>query len=103
MFEITVTPDFLLIIFAALLAVVFDWFPGLSPWYAGLSELKKKQVMIGLLLVVAAVVYGGTCYGVFASNVACSRIGISSLVTTVLIAAGVNQGVHLLTKPAAKK
>lgn len=43
MFQITVSPDFLAYLLAGLLAILFDWFPGLSAWFGQLSEPKKRQ------------------------------------------------------------
>lgn len=103
MFGINVTPDLLMVIVAGLLAILFDWFPGLNDWYGAFTPLKKRELMVVLILVVVAVIYGGTCYGLFSSNVSCDQAGLSALISTALIAVGVNQGVHNLTKPDQSK
>jgi len=99
MFALSVTPELLTAVFAALLAILFDWFPPVSQWYDTLSVLKKKQIMaLGLVLIVAAI-YGGTCLSLFSGTVTCDKAGITSLVYSILIALGINQGVHSLAKP----
>lgn len=99
MFGITVSPDLLMVVFGALLAVLFDWAPGLQPWYDSLSELKKKQVMGVALLAIAGVFYGGSCYGLFSTALTCDKQGIADLVQMVFFITVSNQGIHALTKP----
>lgn len=43
MFELNITPELLVSIVAVLLAVLFDWFPKLAPWFDTLSELKRNN------------------------------------------------------------
>ncbi|HEY3312017.1 MAG TPA: hypothetical protein VGK00_10290 [Anaerolineales bacterium] len=99
LFHLALSPESLSMLLAGLLAVLFDWFPGLAPWFGRLSKLKKQQVMIGLLGLVVAVVFWGACRGWFETGLACERESIPLLVEYVLAAAGANQAVHLLTKP----
>ena len=99
MFELNVTPDLLVSVFAAALAILFDWFPPIAQRYDSLSTLQKKQVMaVGLLLIVA-VIYAGACTNIFAGSITCNKVGITSLVNAILVAMGINQGTHFLTKP----
>jgi len=97
--QLSVTPESLTMILAGLLAVIFDWFPGLSPWYGALSRLKKQQMMIILLALIVSAVFAGTCAGWFETGFACSRQSLPQLLQYVLAAAGANQAVHLLTRP----
>ena len=103
MFELAITPELLVSIVAAFLAVAFDWFPKLAPWFETLSELKKRQLMGGLLLVTVAVIYGGICVKLFFSPVyACEQTSLAELVKVAFLAIVTNLGVHNLTKPAKK-
>ena len=102
MFKLVITPELLVAIFAALLAVVADWFPPIANWYGKLNASKKKQVMILALVLIALFVYGGSCLNVF-TGIECSKDGLSALIYAVLLAAGINQGVHALLKPTSKK
>ena len=98
-FNLALTPEMLNILLAGLLAVCFDWFPGLAPRFDGLSKIKKQQLMLLLLGLVAGTAFAGSCYGWFESGLACSKQSLPLLLQYVLTAAGVNQAVHLLTKP----
>ena len=102
MFELSVTPELMAFVFSGLAAILFDWFPGLSVWYDRLSELKKRQVMGTVLVVILAVIYGGVCTNVFVSQIGCDKPGLAVLVQVLLVSLGINQSVHLLTKPVSK-
>jgi uncharacterized protein YacL len=100
MFELGITPELLVSIVAVFLAVAFDWFPKLAPWYDTLSELKKKQLMGGLLLVTVGVIYGGICVNLFAAPAfTCTQASLAELIKTAILAVMANQGIHALTKP----
>ncbi len=99
MFNFTVTPEVLTYVLAALVAVAFDWAPGLSTWYGKLSESRKKTAMIAFLLVITAGIYGGICAGIFLTQYACNQVGMSGLFQVFLLSVGINQGVHKLFKP----
>lgn len=99
MFQLSVTPEFLAYVLAGLVAILFDWFPKLSEWFGTLSELKKRQFMGALLGLIVLVVFVGACYGLFETGLACDQAGLAMLVQVWLIAVGINQGVHSLTKP----
>ena len=101
MFELNITPELLVSIVAAILAVAFDWFPKLAPWFDTLSELKKKQLMGGLLVATVAAIYGGICVKLFFSPVyACEQTSLAELVKVAFVAIAANQTVHNLTKPS---
>lgn len=97
MFELSVTPELLIVLLAGLAAILFDWFPRLSTWYDKLSVLKKKQLMAVLLAVIVSVIYSLGCLGVLA--LACTKAQVVELVSMYLVAIGINQGVHWLGKP----
>ncbi len=99
LFPLLLSPESLTLMLGGLLAVLFDWFPGLAPWYDALSRLKKQQLMIFLLGLMGSAVFAGTCWGWFESGLLCSRQSLPLLLQYVLGAAGVNQAVHLLSKP----
>jgi hypothetical protein len=99
LFKLSITPQTLTVILSGLLALLFDWFPRLAPWYEGLSRLKKQQLMLGLLALIVAAVFGGSCYGLFSSGLACSRESLPELLQIILSAAAANQAAHLLTRP----
>ena len=101
MFEFNVTSAVLMAFIAAILALVFDYFPGLAGWFNGLAQSNKKLFMAGLLIVAAVIVFLGSCYGWFVTNLVCEAKTIITLIYELVIAVSVNQGVHFLSKPSA--
>jgi|GEM_PF-5559990 len=102
MFNLTITPDLLAYVLAGLVAILFDWFPGLAAWYDALSELKKRQVMAGLLVLILAATFGLGCAGILAGQT-CDRAQVAQYMQIFLLMAGINQGAHLLFKPASRR
>lgn len=98
MFQLAITPDFLSYILAGLLAIAFDWFPGLQDWFSTLSELKKRQVMGLTLALIVLALYGLGCAGVIGGQT-CDQAQFVQLAQIWFVAVGINQGVHQLTKP----
>lgn len=99
MYEFNVTPELLLIVVAGLLALVFDYFPGIAQWFDALSNAAKRQLNAGLVLGAAVVMFIGTCLALFTTNLVCTTKGTFDLLYIVFLAVGVNQGVHALFKP----
>ncbi len=100
MFTLSITSDLLSYLLAGLLAVIFDWFPGLSGWFATLSAIKKQQLIGALLLVIVGVIFALGCSGVL-GGLTCDKAQVAELVKIYLVAIGINQGVHTLSKPTA--
>lgn len=100
LFRLALNPESLSLILAGLLALIFDWFPGLAPRFDRLNPLTKRLVMTGLLAVVTAAIFAAGCTGWLETGVACAWTNLPLLVQYILAAAGVNQAVHLLAKPA---
>lgn len=98
-FGLALTPETLVTLLAGLLAILFDWFPGLAPWFDGLSAVHKRQVMAGLLAVLGVGLFAGSCWGWFESGLACAPEHLPELLQVILVAVGVNQAAHLLAKP----
>jgi hypothetical protein len=98
--QLALTPELLAMLLAGLLAVAFDWFPGLAPWFGGLSRLKKQQLVLALLGLIAGGVMAGSCQGWLETGLACGVQALPRLLEIILAAASVNQAVHLLARPA---
>lgn len=102
MFELQITPELLAMIVAGLLAILFDWFPKLSPWFDGLSDLKKRQLMGALLFATVLVIYGGLCINLFSSLVyACNQVSLAELINVAFLVIFTNQSIHIMFKPTA--
>ena len=99
MYEFSVTPEFLLVIFAGLLALVFDYIPGVATWYDGLDTTQKRQVMAVAVIGIALVIFLGQCFAIFLTNIACTVKGGFDMLKIVFLAVGVNQAAHTLFKP----
>lgn len=102
MFDVTLTPELLIVIVSGLLAFVFEYFPKLKDWYDAQSEAAKKQIMLGLLVLTVAVVFAGSCFGLFNTGRTCEVKTALDFLVMVFVAIGVNQGVHKLTKKSAE-
>lgn len=100
MFEFVVTPEFLLIVIAGLLAFFFDYFPVVAKWFDALEESQKKLLTAGLVALAGIVIFGGQCFGLFITNLLCSAKGFFDTLYIVFLALGVNYGVHKATKPS---
>lgn len=100
MFEFEVTPEFLLVLIAGILAFVFDYFPGVAKWFDALEESQKKLLTAGLVVTAAIAVFAGQCFGLFATNMVCDVRGFFDLLSVIFLALTVNYGVHKATKPS---
>jgi len=91
---------------ALFLALLFEYVPGFTNLYQPLSPQYKKLIMLGLLVLVAAVSMALSCYSPYAMGIACNQESAWELGFAVIIAAaagiGTNQGLHSLTKRDGK-
>jgi hypothetical protein len=97
-----VTAALLVAIVTILLALLFDWFPGLASAYDKLVEGKKRLVMVLLIILTSAAIFAGTCYGLFGTNLECTVSGAGVLLIMAYTAIGTvfNQATHTLFKPS---
>ena len=101
MYTFAVSAEFLVTIVAGFLALALDYFPGLAAWFDGLLSVVKRQVVAGLIIGFALVIFAGQCLAVFATNLVCDMKGFLDLLQIIFLAITVNQGVHMLLKPSA--
>lgn len=85
----------------ALLSLLFEYVPGLSGWYDTKPETTKRLVMLGAIVVVAAGVYGLSCFNTPWVYVECSTSGLFELLGAVLFAIVGNQATHRIAKKPA--
>lgn len=95
----TITPEVLSGFAGALLAMLFEYVPGLAGWYEPLLPEHKRLIMLGVLIVVSVVIFALSCGG-YVSGPECSDSGALGLLWMILVAIGINQGTHLLGKRA---
>jgi len=91
------TPEQFSVIAGILLAVGFEYIPGLKSWFANKPSQTKALVMLGLLLAVGVGSVALSCYGPF-EFFECSEAGIWDAVEAFAMAAAANQSTYLLTK-----
>lgn len=96
------SPDLLAAIAGAVLSLIFSFTPGLSTWFAGLLPEIKRLIMLGLLLVSTAVIYAGTCVGIFVTDITCDQAGILRLVWMLIAAVMANQSTYAITPQTTK-
>jgi hypothetical protein len=97
--EFAVTPQLLTVLVAGALALIFDYFPHVAKWYDTLVDASKRQLMAGMVIGFALIIFAGQCFGLFGTNLSCSVKGGFDLLYILLLAIGVNQGLHSMTKP----
>jgi hypothetical protein len=85
----------------ALLSLLFEYVPGLSGWYDAKDEAVKRLIMLGAIVVVAAGIYGLSCFNTPWVYVECTTAGLFALLGQVVMAIVGNQSIHRLTKKAA--
>ena len=108
MIEVNLTAAVLLAVVGALLSVAFTWFPGLNTWYAGLDKDQQSAIMLGLLILAAAVMIALGCAGlIVVVGLVCTPQGIFTVVINLgvglVTAMMANQGTYGLTKNLAPK
>lgn len=82
----------------ALLSLLFEYVPGLSGWYDTKPETTKRLVMLGAIVIVAAGVYGLSCFNTPWVYVECSTTGLFELLSAVVFAIAGNQATHKIAK-----
>jgi hypothetical protein len=90
----------LTVIAGAILSLAFSYIPGLKSRYEPLSAEMKRLVMLGLLVLVVAGVFGLACsrFGAYLGiTVACDEPGLVGLVWAMVLAIMANQSTYLIS------
>lgn len=101
MIDVPLSPEWLVSIVAVILALVFDWFPGLSKWFNSLTTFWKQFGMFILLLATSIVVFVLGCFSLLTLPLTCTFAGGLEMLKIFITAITVNQAIHLLLKPTA--
>ena len=97
------TSDQLSAIAGILLSLVFSYVPGLKDWYDKQDGTRKRLIMAGALLVVAAGVFALSCAN-WLTIATCDNAGVMGLVGAFVSALVANQATYLISpKPATSK
>lgn len=73
----------------AAISIAFSFFPIVKDWYDGLSDGNKRLVMLGVVTVVGAGIYGLGCFGLIDMLIACGNV--FELVWLIFVTGVVNQ------------
>ena len=85
----------LVAIVGAVLAVLFAYVPGFANWFNPLGAEIKRLIMAGLMILVAAVVFGLSCAGIMA-KVTCDFQGAWGLIIAILAGIVANQSLFAI-------
>lgn len=96
-----ITAASLVVLLAGALTVIADYFPGVAAWYDTLTAASKRVVMLTGAVVIVGVVFGGQCAGWFETNMVCTPNGLVDVISNIVLAFAVGQGVHVGGKPSA--
>jgi ascorbate-specific PTS system EIIC-type component UlaA len=94
--------EFLARIAGIALSLIFSYIPLAQKYYDTLDGIAKRLVMAGLLLLVAAITYGLSCWGVISGYVECTQAGLVSTIGFFIDALSANQAAFLIS-PKPKK
>jgi hypothetical protein len=81
------------------LSLLFSYTPGLKTWYSAKDSQTQSLIMLVLLLLTAAGIYGLSCSGMW-SFVTCDKAGIKALIEAFIAALVSNQATYVLTPSA---
>jgi hypothetical protein len=90
------------LIAGAALSLAFSYLPGLHERFAALDPTRKRLVLLGLLVLSAAGVYGLSCLGWglrWGLVLTCDRDGLAGLLEQLLLAVIASQGVYAISPP----
>lgn len=94
-----VSPDILIAVVVAGLALFFDYFPGVAEKFDKQPVKTKRLITVSLAILVGAVTFAGQCYGFLATNLSCTPKSLWDLVYGTILAVAIMYGFHKATKP----
>lgn len=93
--------DLLAMISGILLAVLFEYLPGLRQWYDAKKDDVQRGIMLLALMAVSLVIYALSCSGWLEMiwpglSVTCDEKGVALLIRTFVLALVANQPTYLV-------
>lgn len=80
------------------LSLLFEYIPGLSPWYEKQTSQVKRLTMLGVSVLVGFGLYAVSCWQIFNFNLSCDVGGVKLLVGAFILTLGMTQNTHLVNK-----
>lgn len=99
---ISLTPEFLTMIVAVLISLLFSYVPGFAGWFNGKPPDLKRVIMAGLLLLVTIVIFILACTNIL-TGVQCTQQGVIELINTFIMALIANQAVDRISPKVGLK
>ena len=85
------------VVAGVVLSLAFSFVPGLSAWFSALASERKQLIMGILLIVIAFGAFGLSCSSLY-SGFACTKDGALEAFNILVAALVANQAIYLLTK-----
>jgi hypothetical protein len=104
MAKIALTPEFISSIAGVILSLMFSYIPKFREWYSKLGSTKKRLIMLGLLLLVSASVFGAACWDVAGDlglNISCNKHGLIGMISVFVSAIISNQAIYAISPQMA--
>jgi hypothetical protein len=96
------TPETLSAIAGMILSLILSTAPKVSDWYAGLTGVEKRVILLALLAAVGAGVVGLSCGATYFNILvpelpACTQAGLGQIVASIVAAFIGSQAAYLIT------
>lgn len=86
------------VIAGIVLSLIFEYIPGVAPWYDSLDMRKKQGVMALALLVVSLAIFGLSCANLIQVGITCDWVGAQELLGMFIAALVANQSTYLIVR-----
>jgi hypothetical protein len=90
------TPEQIGVIAGIVISIGFEYIPGLHDWYNNLINNYQRLVMLGVLFLVTAVLFGLGCAGLLSQYWACTTAGAFEALKVFIAAVIANQATYLV-------
>ena len=94
------TSETLILISGAVVSLLFSYFPVLNTWFAAKSADVKRLIMLGVMFVVSAAIFGLSCAGLggeIGITLECSKEGVIGLIKIFILSIVANQGAYAVS------
>jgi len=99
--DVQITPDLVVVLWGIVQSLLFEYVPGVAPWFEKQGDVEKRAIQALGVLVVALLVFVGGCAGLYNSE-ACTTNGVLQVGAVWFVAMVGNQTTHSVFKKQAK-
>lgn len=98
MFGFQFTSESLALIIGSVVSLLFSYFPGLNTWFAAKEDSTKRLIMVGLMVVTSAAIFGLGCANILnMDGFVCGQESILQFVSILISSIIANQGVYKIS------